>query len=145
MATFTPNYQIAAGNNNAAGLTAVNQLTDANGVRLVFPRAIAYHEEGELVVRSNSTAAYRGFDTQDWEFTVLLMAQYKLLHDTYTGLVTIKTALDGITFANYNASAWIDQKTAGQYGYANGSVYDADFTGPALRGIRLHLIITGAL
>lgn len=146
MATATPNYQIAAGNNNAAGLTVVNQLTDSNGVRLVFPRAAPFHEAGELVIRTNATPAYRGEDTQDWEFAILLMAQYQLLRNTYTGLVTVKTSLDGgATFANYNASAWIDEKTAGQYVYAQGSVYDSGFTGPSLRGIRLHLLALAAL
>jgi hypothetical protein len=145
MVAFTPNYQIAAGNNNTAGLTAVNALTDANGVKLVYPRALPYHEEGELVIRANSTPAYRGFDTQDWLFSVLLIAQYELLRNTYTGQVTIKTSLDGSTFANYNAAAWIDEKTAGQYAYAQGSVYTSGFTGPCLRGIRLHLLRLEAL
>lgn len=145
MVAFTPNYQIAAGNNNAGGLAVVNQLTDTNGVRLVFPRAMPFHEEGELVVRTNATPAYRGYDSQDWLFSVLLIAQYELLRGTYTGLVTVKTCLDGATFANYNAAAWIDEKTAGQYAYAQGSVYDSGFTGPCLRGIRLHLLKLEAL
>lgn len=145
MPSFTPNYQIAAGHDNAGGLTAVSSLTDANSVSLVMPRAIPYHEAGELVIRTNASPAYRGYDSQDWEFSVLLLAQYTLLRNTYTGLVTVKTTLDGATFANYNASAWIDEKSAGQYGYAQGSVYDSGFIGPALRGIRLHLLRLEAL
>lgn len=145
MATFTPNYQIAAGHNNAAGLTAVNLLTDVNGVRLIFPKALPFYEEGELVFRCNATPAYRGYKMQDWKFTVLLNAQYNLLRTTYTGLVTVKTCLDGINFTNWNASAWIDQKTATQPGYLNGSVYDSGFTGPGYREVRLHLILTEAL
>ena len=144
MVAFTPNYQIAAGNNNAAGLTAVNLLTDSNGVRLVFPRAWPFHEAGELVIRCNSTPAYRGFDSQDWLFTILTKAQYYLLKNTYTGLVTVKTDIT-TTFANYNAAAWIDQKTAGDFVYLQGSVYDSGFTGPGLRGVRLHLIRLEAL
>jgi hypothetical protein len=145
MVAFTPNYQIAAGNNNAAGLTLVSSLTDSNGVKLVMPRATPYHESGELAIASNATPTYRGFNTQDWAFTVLLLPQYELLKGTYTGLVTVKTSINGATFVNYNASAWIDPKTAGQYAYAQGSVYAPNFTGPALRGIRLHLFLTEVL
>jgi hypothetical protein len=144
MVAFTPNYQIAAGNNNAAGLTLVSSLTDSNGVKLVMPRAWPFHEEGELVIAANATPSYRGFDTQDWLFSVLTKAQYYLLRSTYTGLVTIKTDITN-AFANYNASAWIDQKSAGDFVYLQGSVYDAGFTGPGLRGIRLHLFLTEAL
>jgi hypothetical protein len=145
MASFTPNQQIAAGHNNAAGLTLVSSLTDANGVKLVMPRALPFTEQGQLIVRPNASPAYRGNDTQDWEFSVLLLTQYYLLRTTYTGLVTVKVCIDGSTFADYNASAWIDEKTAGQYGYAQGTTYAPDFVGPALRGIRLHLILTEAL
>lgn len=144
MTAFTPNYQIAAGHNNAAGLTAVNQLTDGNGVRLVFPRAWPFHEEGELVIRANATPAYVGYAKQDWLFAVLTKAQYYLLRSTYTGLVTVKTDIT-TAFANYNASAWIDQKAAGDFVYLQGSVYDSGFTGPGLRGVRLHLIRLEAL
>lgn len=145
MASFTPLQAIAAGHNNAAGLTLVSSLTDANGVKLVMPRAVPFTQEGELAIRANGSPAYRGFDSQDWEFSVLLLTQYYLLRNTYTGLVTVKLSINGSTFANYNASAWIDEKTTGQYGYVQGSTYAPNFTGPALRGIRLHLIKLVAL
>jgi hypothetical protein len=35
---------------------------------------------------------------------VMTKLQYKVLLDTYEGLITIRLALDGITYANYNAS-----------------------------------------
>jgi hypothetical protein len=145
MPAFIPEYSIAAGHNNAAGLTEFSSLTDTNGVKLVMPRAIPYRMEGQLKISTNGVPAYDGYDSQDFEFKVLLVAQYELLRDTYTGLVTIRTALDGATFANYNASAWIDEKTAGQYGYAQGSAYTPNVLGPALQGIRLHCIKLEAL
>jgi hypothetical protein len=145
MPAFTPEYSIAAGHNNAAGLTEFSSLTDTNGVKLVMPRAIPYRIEGQLKISTNGVPSYDGYDSQDFEFRVLLVAQYELLRDTYTGLVTIRTALDGATFANYNASAWIDEKTAGQYGYAQGSSYTPNVLGPALREIRLHCIKLEAL
>jgi hypothetical protein len=146
MVAYTPNYQIAAGNNNAAGLTAVTSLTDANGVKLVMPRALPFYEVGERIVRANSTAAYRGKPTQDWEFAVLLVTQHTYLRNTFTGLVTVKTDPDGDgTFSNYNAAAWIDERPTGQYVYLQGSVYDGGLVGPGLRGIRLHLLDLDAL
>jgi hypothetical protein len=146
MPAFTPDYQIAAGANNTAGLTPVNQLTDANGVTFFMPRALPYHEFGQLQIESNGTPDYRGFDSQDWEFKALLVAQYHLLRTTYTGLVTVRTSLDdGQSFANYNARAWIDQKTAAQYRYAVGNVWYPSATGPTLTPVRLHLIRLEAL
>jgi hypothetical protein len=145
MPAFTPEYAIAAGHNNAGGLTEFSSLTDTNGVKLVMPRAYPYRVEGLLKICTNGAPAYDGVDSQDFEFTVLLAAQYELLRDTYTGLVTVRTALDGATFANYNASAWIDEKNVGQYGYAQGSTYTPNALGPALQGIRLHCIKLEAL
>lgn len=146
MPAFTPDYQIAAGANNAGGLTAINALADSNSVKLFMPRALPYHETGELVMMSNGTPDYRGYDRQDWEFKVLLVAQYYLLRTTYTGLVTVRTSLDdGQSFANYNARAWIDQKTTAQFRYATGNTWYPTATGPAMTPIRLHLIRLEAL
>src|SRR3989304_9045725 len=118
MPAFIPDYKIAAGHNNVAGLTAVNALTDVNGIKLFMPKALPFHEFGQLIFRSNGAPDYRGFDSQDWEFAALLVAQYYLLRTTYTGLITVRTSLDdGQSFANYNATAWIDQKTAAQARY----------------------------
>lgn len=145
MPAFKPLYAIAAGHNNAGGLTVFTSLTDTNSVTFVMPRAIGYRTEGQLKITTNGAPAYDGYDSVDLEFTALLVAQYELLRDTYTGLVTVRLALDGATHANYNASAWIDEKTAGQYGYAQGSSYTPNILGPALRGIRLHCIKLEAL
>lgn len=146
MATVTPNHQIAAGNDNAAGLTALNVLTDANGVKFVFPRCVPFHEDGMMVIGPNGAPAYDGFAKQDWEFRIMTVAQYELLKGTYTGLVTVKTCLDGSTFVNRNAAAWIDPKPDGDYvPNAIVTMYDPDFTGPCYLGIRLHLLRLEAL
>lgn len=146
MASITPNHQIAAGNNNAAGLTAFNALIDSNGVKFVFPRAVPYHEAGLLVIGANGAPAYDGFAKQDFEFRIMTVAQYELLKGTYTGLVTVKTSINGSTFANFNATAWIDPKPNGEYiPRANVTMYDPDFTGPCYLGIRLHLLRLEAL
>ena len=111
-----------------------------------MPKALGFHEFGQLQIQSNGVPDYRGFHSQDWEFDVLLIAQYYLLRTTYTGLVTIRTSLDdGQSFANYNASAWIDQKTASRLRYASGNTWYPLATGPALTPIRLHLIKLEAL
>lgn len=144
MPAFTPNYQIAAGHNNAVGLAAVNTLTDSNGIKLFMPRALPFHQRGERRPKTNAAMSYAGYNTQDWEFRVLLLAQYILLRDTYTGLITVKTDL-GSGFANYNATAWIDEKTDSSYAYSLGNTWYPLATGPALTPIRLHLLRLEAL
>ena len=55
MPIITPNYQIAAGNNNAGGLVRIDALSDANGVRFVMPRGVMNRNRGLRRFRLNET------------------------------------------------------------------------------------------
>jgi hypothetical protein len=103
MATITPNYQLAAGNNNAGGLTALTSITDTNSVPFVMPRGKGSRNRGVKRDRLNSTQATVGKDSITWLFTAMTLDQYNLLLTTYEGLVTVKISLTSTTYANYNA------------------------------------------
>lgn len=103
MAQIIPDYQLAAGNDNDGGLTLLTSITDANGIAFVMPRGLPGRLRGERRIRLDSTDGRIGFSSTQWEFSAITVAQYSLLLGTYEGLVTIRIALSGTTFANYNA------------------------------------------
>ena len=103
MAPVIPNYQLAAGNNNAGALAVWTAIADANSVPFVMPQGKGSRNRGVKRVRLNSTEASVGFNSFTLSFTAITLAQYALLIATYEGLVTVKIALSGTTFANFNA------------------------------------------
>lgn len=138
MPYLTTAYQIAAGNNNAGGLTAITSLSDANGISFVEPFGLGLQTRGQRQTRANGTIARRGFPRAIWTSN-LLLAQWEYLKDTYeagaatAGLVTVRLALSGDTFANYNAVLTLQEFEEMEYTVfaADGTV--ADFTGPGFR------------
>lgn len=103
MAYLTTNYQIAVGNNNAAGLALVTSLSDTNSISFQeIQHSLREQSRGLRVYRANGTAGRQGHDWVHW-YSPVLLAQYEYLKDTYEGLVTVKTAFYSETFANYNA------------------------------------------
>jgi hypothetical protein len=135
MATITPDYQLAAGHNNAGGLTAIDSITDANGVKLAMPQGLPYRVRGERRTRLNSTVGFIGRDATQWRFAAMTLAQYSLMITTYEGLVTVRLALTSTSFANYNATLTMPDEADLEYGYLTGSRYDAGFTGPGYRRV----------
>lgn len=103
MSTLTNNNQVADGNNNAAGLALWSAVTDANSIAFVMPRFKGTRNRGVKRVRLNSTQGIIGKDSGRLVFAAITIAQYKVLIDTYEGLVTLKIPLDSSTYANYNA------------------------------------------
>ena len=103
MPKIWPNYQLAAGNNNAAGLTAFTSITDTNSIPFVMPQGKGSRTRGTKRVRLNGTEGQVGFDSFTLLFTAMTLDQYALLLSTYEGLVTVKISLTSTTFANYNA------------------------------------------
>jgi hypothetical protein len=104
MASITPDTQIAAGNNNAAGLALINTLTDGNGIKFVMPRALPGQRRGARRKQLNGATTFIGKNSVVMISSVMTVLQYQAVLDTYEGLITIRLALDGITYANYNAS-----------------------------------------
>lgn len=103
MAQIIPDYQIAAGNNNAGGLTLVTSLTDSNSVNFVMPRGLPFRTRGDLRFRVDGTAGRVGKNSTQWISSVMTVDQYATVLSTYEGLVTIRIALTSFSFANYNA------------------------------------------
>lgn len=134
MATILQSYQIAVGKNNPGGLTFVNQITDANGVRLVMPRGLPYRTRGERRFDTDGGVSRIGFDGVQWRFQGMTLAQYALLIGTYEGPVTIHHPLTSTIFANFNAELWMPDESELEYGILNGSTYDSGLTGPGYRG-----------
>jgi hypothetical protein len=145
MATITPDYQIASGHNQAGSLTRWDAINDANGVRFIMPRGLPSRTRGELRFRTDGSAARVGSDGQTWLFTALTLAQYSTLITTYEGLVTVRTALTSVTFANYNASLIVPDEAELEYGYLIGSGYDTGFTGPGYKNVECRLLKLEAL
>jgi hypothetical protein len=139
MATITPNYQIAAGNNNAAGLTLITDITDGDGVAFVMPRGLPHRIRGDKRFRLDGTVGRVGQDSTRFVSSVMTLAQYKYVLDTYEGLVTVKIALSQTTFANYNASLWMPDEDELEYVYLVGSSAGNGYTGPGYKDVAWNL------
>jgi len=110
MATvYQPSYQIAVGNNNAAGLTSLEALTPASDTHFAPVRVYWNYDPGARRIRSDGTLYHAGFPSQVWQASVLTKSQWQYLKATYcnsgySGAVTIRTRFsDPTTYANYNA------------------------------------------
>lgn len=136
MACITTDYKIAAGNDNAGGLTAITALTDANSVSFVEPRGIPTQNRGLRQTRANGTIARIGKQRQVWTSN-LLIAQWEELVSTYEGanqgLVTIRTAINGTSFANFNAVLTLQDFDEMDYVIFSADGNVADFFGAGFR------------
>ncbi len=103
MVSIIPDTQIAAGNDNAGGLALISSLSDSNGIYFVMPRALPGQRRGVRRKQLNGPTTFIGKNSVVMRSAVMTVLQYQLLLDTYEGLVTIRLALDGITYVNYNA------------------------------------------
>jgi|SRR6056297_320076 len=109
MAVFQPQYKIAVGNNNAAGLTALESITPAGDNNFAPLRIYWNYNPGDRRIRADGTLYHAGFPSQLWRARVLTKLQWLYLKDTYcnsgySGAVTIRTRFgDPDTYANYNA------------------------------------------
>ena len=103
MSVIVPDYQLAAGHDNAGGLTPVDEIADSNGVTLVMPRGLPFRGRGQVRTRLDGTTGRIGFNSTQWLSGVMTVDQLSTIYSTYEGLVTIRIALTLTTFANYNA------------------------------------------
>lgn len=102
-------YQIAAGNNNAAGLVNIENITPTGGTPFKPPQGVGNWNPGAFRIRGDGTVYIAGYASTEWVFTTLTRLQHRYLMETYcnnsySGKVTIRTkADDEDTYANYNA------------------------------------------
>ena len=111
MTHIVDDYKIAAGNNNVAGLVLLSSLADADGMPFCTPVGYSNYARGERRVRANGTSAFAGFPSTSWLLSFVTVKQLAILRTTYEGLVTIRTVVAGVTFANYNAVMFIDENS----------------------------------
>lgn len=106
MVAYFTEYKIAVGNNNTAGFSFVEALTDGT-YSYPPPSGIGTFENGALIVRGDGSVTFDGLPSCEWVFDKLFPSQITYLKTTYcssgqSGLVTIRTISDS-AYANYNA------------------------------------------
>jgi len=134
MAFVTTNYQLASENDNAGGLTAVTSITDGTNV-FAEPQGLFDITRGESVIQSNGVAGFRGYPSLTW-ISNMTVKQYWYLVDNYEGLVTIKTAYGGLTWANYNAVLTLPDPAQMTRTVFLASSHAAAFVGPGFLNVR---------
>jgi hypothetical protein len=139
-------YKIAAGWNNAGGLTSITALQDANGVYFPPPRSIPDEGLREFTPRGPRTKGY----PVSVLVIPLLIAQYKYIETTFSGNVTVTTTLDLINYANYNAIASLQKRDEleGQrrnWGALMGTDMPANFNGQGWDGVQWTWVLKEAL
>lgn len=116
-------YQIAAGNNNAAGLTAFEEIVPSGeDMYFIAPSGAGGYDPGVFEIRGNGTATFNGFKRQVLTFSYCTFPIANHLNDTYcsgnyNGLVTLRTKLEpDDSFANYNAIMYLPKPSEWQVG-----------------------------
>lgn len=140
MAKIIPDNQIAAGNNNAAGLTLVTSLQDDNGINFLKVRSLPFRNRGQRRYRLDGTVAFIGAERVEWRSSAMTVAQYDYLIDNYEGLVTIRHPTRAISgglyvFANYNAILELPDEQDLEYIQLRGSGIASGFTGPGYKDV----------
>ena len=110
MTVFYPDYQIAAGNNNAAGLVSVETLIAPTASKhIVAPTVRGGFTPGQNYVRGNGLLGTNGFARVNWLHSLMHYENDVFWRLTYcaagfSGLVTVRTRLFPTgAFAVYNA------------------------------------------
>lgn len=135
MATIARNYWIASGHDNPGGMSRVQDLTDANGVRFLSPRGLPFRSRGERRYRTDGSVARIGYEQTQWLFAIMTLAQYAYALDNLEGAVTIHIPITSTTFANYNATLWLPDEMEMNYVWLTGSTYDNGFSGPGYQDV----------
>lgn len=99
-------YSIAAGWNNAAGLTVIEDLTD--GTDNFYTVRIVDYERGIARNNADGTRYLDGLATVRWQ-SIVTHSQLEYLQSNFEGKVTIRTRLyRQQDYANYNAVLLLD-------------------------------------
>lgn len=134
VATFYPEYQLAAAHNNAAGLAAIEGVLPAGETRpFIAPTVRTGYTQGQLIIRGDGSGTFAGFPAVVWTFSWITFAQREYLRTTYcgagwTGQVTVRTRLTaGGAYANYNATMLLPQPSEGDEQLGRVANYRARF------------------
>lgn len=107
---FYPDYQIAAGHNNAAGLVSVeSHIAPTSAHYIVAPTVRGGYSPGQNYVRGNGLLGTNGFARVNWHHSLMHYENDVYWRLTYcsggfSGLVTVRTRLFPTgAFAVYNA------------------------------------------
>ena len=113
---FQGEYQIAAGWNNAAGLTGLEGVFIANDfIAFKTFKSWGNYIPGDPVIRGDGTIKFDGYPSCSWVFSIITRLQVQYLQDTYcggsySGKVTIRTSTDNVNattalpaYENYSA------------------------------------------
>lgn len=110
MTVWYPDYQLAVGNNNAAGLAVLEGVTPSGDTRpFLYPQVYPNWDPGTFKTRADGTLYVAGFAATRWVYAVLTKLQVAYLMTTYcnggwSGAVTVRLRLGTpSTYANYNA------------------------------------------
>ena len=133
MAYLTVDYQLAANNNNAAGLTLVTAITDGTHT-FAEPLGLSRISRGQRMTLANGTVSRRGSPRLQWQSS-MTVKQYWHLVNTYEGPVTIRTPYGGITWANYNAVLTLPDPEDLNYVVFAASDHAASFIGPGFLNV----------
>ena len=142
MPYLVTDYKLASGWSNIAGLTAITALADANNINFLEPRGLQLSRRGQRRFNTDGTVSYAGRETVTW-VSNMLVAQWLYITTTYQGKVTVRTALNNLTWANYNAVLWFDDPAElTPVIFAHGHSPD-DWQGPGYEGVIWHFSIVG--
>jgi hypothetical protein len=120
--SIVTDYKLAAGHNNTAGYTAIDEITDGTDT-LDEPKAVNTSIRG---VRrfTLEQPKFSGTKTMALVFTRMTIGLLEYMQSNYEGLVTVRIPFTGVTFADYNATLVIPDKGELQEGYYLDAVLD---------------------
>lgn len=127
-------HQIAAGHNNAAGLTNIETLTDSLGRRFKPVQDFMQFSLGIPLIRGDGITVPTGQISFKWTSNLLYLEQWYYLYNTLlsnslSGLVTVRTRqFQPSTYANYNATLYINNPTELEYQLGYISNFTWNFT-----------------
>jgi hypothetical protein len=104
-----PEYKIAVGWDNVAGLTTLEGLTVTDDIQpFIYPKGVKQFDAGIRKTRADGTDYFVGWGSTRWVFGVLTWRQWAYIKQTfcaggYSGNVTVRTRTSGLTYANFNA------------------------------------------
>jgi len=132
MAYVTPNYQIAAGNDNEAGLTAITALTDGTHTFMDAQLGLFSQSRGRRMILANGTTGYIGYPKMIL-FSDMLFTQWLYLKDNYEGLVTVTIPYLSATWVNCNAVLQLQGPAEMESIVFAAATHEAGFVGPGFK------------